>query len=138
WSDITRRAEHWFKRHQELAEARASLEARWTSDLMRLDLATLHAKFSSWATAFFLFAWIFLWGPRRQLRIAARGALPPNVQIARDLGVARELPAREQELSTLDRDLELALGEPFRQHRGHIAAFQSMLTRSERSRGHLA
>ncbi len=93
WADCAgRRREGW----EALAE-------RFEERLLELDLPTLQLRFQRWATAFFLLAWLMLWGARRGLRLVARGGrLPANRQIADDL--QRALAVRSEDAALQEND----------------------------------
>ncbi|MCB9696258.1 MAG: DUF3320 domain-containing protein [Alphaproteobacteria bacterium] len=76
---------------------RASIDERWTPQVYDLDLARLSATFDRWARAFFLFAFLFLFFPRREVRTAARGALA-NHRVAEDLKTALAVTTSADEL----------------------------------------
>ena len=89
WHELRRRADAWMAASDAQARRRADLAQRWSDDVVAPELAALEPLFAKWATAFFLFAWLFLSGARKRLRSVAREALPPNRQIAADLSSAR-------------------------------------------------
>lgn len=97
-SDLRRRVLAWRSQSQAHGESRRSLATRWHDSLYQADLAALHALFARWSAAFFLFAWLFLWGARSRLKLLARTALPDNRRIATDLAQARAALDSEQEL----------------------------------------
>jgi hypothetical protein len=80
-----------------LAQARAQAEALQTlrqsfkDSVLELNLDDLHARFASWARAFFLFAWLMLMGARGQLQRHAAGPLPNNLQIEAALALAQQV-----------------------------------------------
>jgi hypothetical protein len=81
---------------------RAELDARWTEGVYALDLPRLSRQFAQWARAFFLFAFLFLFFPRREVRAALRSGAPSSARISDDLKTAlavstgREALQREQ------------------------------------------
>lgn len=106
WAPACEGARRYAGRRAEVTEKQARLAARWNEMLYELDLEALHNRFVRWATAFFLFAWIFLFGARRQLLLASRTPrLPSNVEIARDLAAVRRLGVDRAELAELEAKL---------------------------------
>lgn len=102
WPADHARALAWISATSVDRERRADLATRWTERLDSLDVENLHRAFRTWAGAFFLLAFLFLFFPRRTIAAAAKGSPPPNRRIARDLETmiglreAREARAREQ------------------------------------------
>ncbi len=98
WQERERRA----RAHLSADEARRSGEtellSRWQPELLRDDPAPLLEPFRRWATAFFLFALLFLFGPRRRLKALARSTLGSNLQIRDDLARAAELRQESKRL----------------------------------------
>ncbi|NOU33607.1 MAG: DUF3320 domain-containing protein [Polyangiaceae bacterium] len=89
WFDLRRRTDAWVAACDAQARRRSDLAERWSDGVADPALAALEPLFAKWATAFFLFAWLFLSGARKRLGPVARTALPPNAQIAADLRTAR-------------------------------------------------
>ncbi len=109
WRDLRERVSTWTDARDDQARRRAELATRWRDDLYAIELPDLEALFAKWASAFVLFAWIFLFGARRRLAaLAARPALPGNRQIALDLARARETNAAEAALLESHRALRRA------------------------------
>ncbi len=101
WPTDLARARAWVTAAREERDQRADLALRWQPGLHHLNLPGLFGSFRSWAGAFFLFAWLFLFLPKQNLGTVVRGRLPPDAQITADLGVAlalrRAREARERE-----------------------------------------
>lgn len=109
WPTLALRGRAWAAAERADTAERADLETAWLPRLFTYPhLDTLRASFTTWASAFFLFAFLFLWGPRGRLRPLARNALPPNARIAADLDRAVKLRDNELEHDT-ERDALAAL-----------------------------
>ena len=99
----------WKDAREDQSRRRADLAARWSDGLFKANLADFEALFARWASAFFLFAWIFLFGARRRLAaVAHAGSLPGNRQIAHDVAVARQSNEAETALLEAHRALRRA------------------------------
>lgn len=105
WPERSARANNWLQARREDDALRADLGERWTERFHTLSLDRLHSTFRQWSGSFFLFALLFLWGPRSALKGLATGATPSNRRITEDLGTARLLrdvaQAREDEREQL-------------------------------------
>ncbi|MDP2310998.1 MAG: DUF4011 domain-containing protein, partial [Pseudomonadota bacterium] len=88
WAATADRAQAWIAATKADGSRRAALAERWNERIYGDAATELAPTFRQWAEAFFLFAFVFLFFPRRALRVAARGALPADRRIAGDLGVA--------------------------------------------------
>jgi len=110
WSSLREGLHRWTGLAADRAQRRTTLALRWNDDLLARDVESHHALFARWAHAFFLFAWFFLRGARRELAMVARGALPPSPQIAQDLAnvrTVREVESKEAtELRALKRSFD--------------------------------
>jgi len=81
------------------AHARASdLGLRWEGGFRELDHGPLIHRFERWGAAFFLLAWVALWGARRRLRRVARGKLGSSPEVLSDLRAAAELRSWNEQL----------------------------------------
>jgi very-short-patch-repair endonuclease len=109
WKDVRATVTRWADASAEQKARHDELAVRWSPSVFGADLASLEARFARWATAFFLFAFLFLYGARRRLAAHARGPLPPNRQIAIDLSRARAFAGAEPELSMLEQKVQRAL-----------------------------
>jgi hypothetical protein len=99
WAELRRRTDAWIAALDAQARRRSDLAQRWSDGVVDPELAALEPLFAKWATAFFLFAWLFLSGARKRLRSVARAALPANTQIAADLSSARAARDADQALA---------------------------------------
>ena len=97
------KARDWIKASQAQYQRRSDLAERWNADLYERPLVPLHHRFSLWATSFVAFFVLFF--ARRELRSSARGPLPDNPAIARDLDLARKSVAAEPALAAAGGDL---------------------------------
>ncbi|MES2643696.1 MAG: DUF3320 domain-containing protein [Myxococcota bacterium] len=88
WGATAERARAWIVAVEADAARRAALAERWNEGVYSEPATDLTPTFRQWTTAFFLFAFVFLFMPRRALRAAAKGELPDNARIVDDLGVA--------------------------------------------------
>lgn len=86
------------ERGKALAERRSALQVRWDPQLWQQDLAPLRARLAQWAGAFFVLAFLMLWGVRSRLRPLARTALPRAPQLCADVD---EASAQQAELTAL-------------------------------------
>jgi very-short-patch-repair endonuclease/preprotein translocase subunit Sec61beta len=116
-ADLARRTRAWRTANQALTSARAELATRWSEGLYGLDLKELSARFQRWASAFFLWSLIFLWGARSKLKSLTRAGLPTNPRITGDLALARSTLEQGGEIETERQALILAFaggwsGEP--------------------------
>lgn len=134
--DLATRGRAWGRGSAEAAQTRASLAVRWSDTLYTLDLDALSARFERWASAFFLFALLFLWGARSKLRSVARAALAANAKIAEDLRAARGVLQAEADLEREGDALAQALSGQW--STSAIEALEPLLTRAERLRGAIA
>jgi len=82
--------------------------------LLSLDLEPLRIRFHRWAGAFFLFAWLMLWGSRRLLRGVARKALPPARELAAGLDQALLVRAEDDALANAATEARTLLGRVWR------------------------
>lgn len=133
WGAVVVQGRHYAAQRGAWIGARVGLETRWKPELFGRDWSDLAAIFARWATAFALFAWLFLLRPRQRLRPLARVALPDNRQIASDLSLLRELPLRATELTRLEPAVMGTLGDV----RGMLddpATFELLVQRSEHAR----
>jgi very-short-patch-repair endonuclease len=78
----------WAAEGRALTRRAQDLHTRWTEALLRLPLEDLEARYQRWGRAFFLLAWILLWGARSRLAAVARERLGPADAITEDLGAA--------------------------------------------------
>ncbi len=101
WGGVTARARDYLARRRIDDERRSRIESRWTREFFSSVSAPMTARFERWAGAFFLLAWLFLWGPRRALKPYSKGPLPSNAQILNDL---REVAASNASLDALGVD----------------------------------
>jgi len=110
WRALRQRVDAWKDMREDQLRRRADLALRWNDDVYNIELPDLEARFAKWATAFFLFAWLFLLSARRRLApLATRGALPGNRQIALDLARARQTNDTEPGLLDAQRALRRVL-----------------------------
>lgn len=109
-AQIRGRIQTWTGQLRTLSEWRQRLASRWQESLYRIELEPLEALFKRWAEAFFLFAWIFLWGARSRLKAMTSGPLPQNRQIATDLTLARAVLSTAGEVERERAALVNALG----------------------------
>lgn len=86
------------------------LRDRFTASILKLDLDALRSRFERWASSFFLFAWVALWGSRKALRPAARAKLPPNRQLADALSAAIVVRDEDEALRAVDGEARTLLG----------------------------
>lgn len=128
WPEVARQTKEHALALREQASRESHLASRWKPELFSQSLSDLHARFSKWAGAFFLFAFFFLWSARKLLATLATRELPGNREIEKDLatalavlqsrpnlaaqaqtlsdtlrGVPRELMERPEELDALGR-----------------------------------
>lgn len=85
WSARSQRARGWLEAEATRKAEEEELSKRWKPGLWELDLSSIHARYQRWAEAFFLFAWFFLFGARRQLAPLAHGKLGERKSIRDDL-----------------------------------------------------
>jgi very-short-patch-repair endonuclease/preprotein translocase subunit Sec61beta len=88
WGDTAARARALLAATEADTARREALAERWNDKVFSNTATSLAATFGQWANAFFLFAFVFLFFPRRTLRAAAAGVLPSDRRIAEDLSVA--------------------------------------------------
>ncbi len=99
WPEQSLRAETWLREEAKRSADEEQLLQRWTPELLGQDLEPLLAKFTRWAGAFFLFAWLFLFSARRALKRLHRSALPANATIRDDLRLALHIRSESQRLA---------------------------------------
>ena len=121
---------------REESTQRATLAERWKPELFAVPLAPLAQTFRSWANAFFLFAFLFLFFPRQRLAPLARERVPADALIADDLAMALALqsaaPRRAEESAWVQTTLGgLAPASD-------LDALAHVLDRAERLRGALS
>ncbi|MHB8876007.1 MAG: DUF3320 domain-containing protein [Myxococcaceae bacterium] len=112
----------------------AELSRRWTERLVEADLGSLVPLFRRWATAFFLFAFFALWSARKVLKAFARGALPGDPEIARDLETASAVAAGRPEVAKTRASLAARLTQPTRSLIEQATELDACLARSQRAR----
>ena len=113
WRALRERVTAWSDLRDDQAARRTDLARRWDDSILALDdMGTLAALFARWATAFFLLAWIFLFGARKRLRALAQAGLPANEQIAADLAKAKLVRENEELLLRSDERAITRLFEP--------------------------
>ncbi len=112
WEERERQARSWLEEETRRKSEEASLLTGWTPELLKQELEPLLAKFSRWAGAFVLFAWMFLFSARRALRAHRRGALPDNPTIWKDLERALSVRDEARRLEATRSPLESLLDEP--------------------------
>lgn len=93
WPAASARARRYLRARAQAEATRQDVAGRWSTSTFELDAQALLTKFNRWKDAFFLFAWVMLWSPRRQLRVHARGDVPGNTQIVLDLQAIQALRA---------------------------------------------
>jgi very-short-patch-repair endonuclease len=108
WVHLRDEALRWVDANDDHLMRRADLARRWADTLFESDLLELEAKFTRWATAFVLLAWLFLFAARRQLRRHAVALFPGNRQIASDLTTASRVKTDELALAQVLRGLRRA------------------------------
>lgn len=108
WKELRDRVAALKDAREDQAGRRADLARRWNAEFFAVEIAELEPLFAKWATAFFLFAWLFLLGARRRLATSATSSLPGNRQIAVDLARARQTNEAETALSQAHRTLRRA------------------------------
>lgn len=151
WEELSTRATDWLAADERWRSQRDSLGERWQpSFLERSDLESLHATFQKWAGAFFLLAFLFLWGARRRLRTEAKGVLGDNRSVLSDLAAGletrqegRRLESERLELGGLLDPTVLTRGQVVREARQlpteHLVALvQRSATMAQERRDHLA
>lgn len=112
-AQVEAQVEPWLALLQERQAAWGALEPRWEPALLQQDLDPLSARFTRWASAFFLFALLFLWSARRRLAPVAR-SLPDNRTIQADLEGARRVAALDEALAAIDAQARALLGAVWR------------------------
>ncbi len=88
-------ASAWLARARGVESRRAALSTRWTPAFFVDPHPGALADFRRWATAFFLFSFLFLFFPRSRLSAMARGPLGPSPRVRDDLETLSALRAEE-------------------------------------------
>ncbi len=77
---------------------RSALLATWDDAILALDVTPIRQKVETWAQAFFLVAWVMLWGTRKRLKLLARDMLPSKTELGQNLRDAEWLRSEAQML----------------------------------------
>ena len=116
WAETRDEIEVWIGYGERRDILRADLEPHYAlAPLLQSDLDRLYRQFERWTGVFVLLAWLMLFWTRWKLRAVARHALPPNSEIAADLGTARELRACEAFLNDASTRAQPVLGATWRE-----------------------
>jgi very-short-patch-repair endonuclease len=111
FSERASRLRGWIARGRALTARRTALLETWQDAILTVDLAALRERFGAWAHAFFVFAFVMLWGARRRLRALARAALPTNDAILHSLDEATFVRDETAALAAVGQDGRAWLGE---------------------------
>lgn len=114
---------------------RQALAVTWRPELLQLDLPAEHRRFTAWARAFFLLAFLFLWSARRRLRQVAVAPLPSNVTVAEDLGRALRVKELEASIASVGPAASRLLAERWRGPETDAEGIAALLTWHERLHG---
>jgi very-short-patch-repair endonuclease/preprotein translocase subunit Sec61beta len=131
WPERSARARAWLQARREDDALRSDLAERWTERFHALNLDRLYTTFRQWSGSFFLFALLFLWGPRSALKGLATGAVPSNRRITKDLGQARSLRDVAQERETERQQLSAALAGAWSGDSNDLAGLDAAVTRAD-------
>ncbi|MBZ4423140.1 DUF3320 domain-containing protein [Myxococcus sp. RHSTA-1-4] len=105
WPELSRKTQAHALALREQATREAQLSTRWKPELFTQDLPALHARFQKWASAFFLWAFFFLWSARKVLAGLATRALPGNRDIQEDLSTALKVVEQRPRLTAQGQEL---------------------------------
>lgn len=100
WPERAAHSRAWLDEDARRARDEAALFERWRPNLLEHPIDPLVLRFTRWAGAFFLFAWLFLFSARRELRALCRGPLPKDTAIRDDLQATQTLRGVRERLSS--------------------------------------
>jgi hypothetical protein len=113
------------------ADAARRMGSTFQDTVLGLNLAQLRAHIASWADAFFLFAFLMLWGTRSLLSKHARGPLPPSKALLAPLDAALERQQLDAQLAAAQATRLAQLGALWKGAETDPAALQAAATWAE-------
>ena len=105
WKALRNDIDEWSTHGRERQEDWEALAPVWSEALLGLPVENLCARFKRWGHAFFLIAFLMLWGARRTLKAAATtGRLPKNREMVATLERALRVQANDRFLAGIQDD----------------------------------